>query len=125
MPLWETKRGSNTGRLAGCCLLSVNCIQEHQCHTIIGLIPDIGALWHCLEAQGCLPVTTTQTFLQKYVLYIQIRDTLLAGASYEPHTGKQSLRGLKQHISQPTWYRGMMSWPHPDSAAEYFKMFTL
>ena len=67
------------------------CTKEHQCHTIIGLILEH---WALLRSSSRLAVTTTQTFLHKYVLYIQTRVTLFAGA-ITSHTGKQSLRALK------------------------------
>ena len=98
------------------------CIQEHQCHTIILGRSDIGALNYCLEAQGRLAVTTTQTFYIGMYCTSQIRVTLLAG-SVTTHTGKRSLRGLKQTFLNQHGTGGWISWPHSDSAAEYFKMF--
>lgn len=72
------------------------------------------------------PVITAQTFLTYISMYCtsQIRVTRLAGA-VTSHTGKQSLKGLKQTFLNQHGTGGWISWPHSDSAAEYFKMFTL
>ena len=64
------------------------CIQEHQCHTIIGLIPDIGSLWHCFsKLKVVMAVTTTQTFfnIYKYVLYIPNSCHPFGRGRNEPH----------------------------------------